>query len=67
MGFKNWGVVTRNFGPKFEQTPEDSEGQKSLEGYSPWGWQRVRRDLLIEQRQPTRSLAEVTRGERVPL
>ena len=39
-------------GHEFEQTPGDSEGQRSLVCYSPWG-RRVRQDWVIEQ-QPWR-------------
>ena len=35
-------------GCKFEQTPEDGEGQGSLACCSPWG-RRVGQDLSIEQ------------------
>ena len=31
--------------------PGKSHGQRSLEGYSPWGRQRVRRELVAEQQQ----------------
>ena len=36
-------------GYKFEQTPGDSKGQRSLACYSPWGSERVRYDLVTEQ------------------
>ena len=26
---------------EFEQTPGDSGGQRSLAGYSPWGWKEL--------------------------
>ena len=29
--------------------PGESHGQRSLEGYSPWGHKRVRQDLMTEQ------------------
>ena len=32
--------------------PEKSYGQRSLEGYSPWGHQRVRYNLATKQQQP---------------
>ena len=38
-------------GHEFEQTPGDGEGQESLAGYSPWGWKRVRHNLVTEQQQ----------------
>ena len=28
--------------------PGKSHGQRSLGGYSPWGWQRVRHDLVTK-------------------
>ena len=31
--------------------PEKSHGQRSLVGYSPWGWQRVRHDLATKKQQ----------------
>ena len=34
-------------GHEFEQTPGDSEGQRSLACCSPWG-QKVRHDLVTE-------------------
>ena len=37
-------------GHEFEQTPGDSDGQGSLECYSPWD-HRVERDLAAEQQQ----------------
>ena len=37
-------------GHEFEQTPEDSEGQGSLECCSPWG-HKVRHDSATEQQQ----------------
>ena len=38
-------------GHEFEQAPGDGEGQGSLACCSPWGWQRVRYDLVIGQQQ----------------
>ena len=32
-----------------EQTLGDSEGQGSLECYSPWGYKKVRHNLVTEQ------------------
>ena len=29
--------------------PRKSHGQRSLAGYSPWGYRRVRRDLVTKQ------------------
>ena len=37
-------------GHKYEQTLDDSEGQRNLKHYSPWG-RRVRLDLVAEQQQ----------------
>ena len=34
-----------------EQTPGDSERQRSLIHCNPWGWQRVGHNLLTEQKQ----------------
>ena len=42
------GQHHRLSGHEFEQTPEDSEGQESLECCSPWD-RRVGRDLITEQ------------------
>ena len=39
-------------GHEFEQTLRDGEGQKSLACCSPCGSQRVRHDLVAEQKQP---------------
>ena len=36
---------------KFEQTLGDSEGQRSLACYGPWGLPRVRPDLVTKQQQ----------------
>ena len=36
-------------GQEFEQTLGDSEGQGSLESYSPWGQKRVRHNSATEQ------------------
>ena len=33
--------------------PGKFHGQKSLEGYSPWGLKRVRHDLVVKQQQQT--------------
>ena len=41
-------------GHEFEQSPGDNEGQGSLGRCSPWGSQRVRRDLVTEQQQNCR-------------
>ena len=30
-------------------SPGESHGQRNLVGYSPWGWKRVRRNLVTEQ------------------
>ena len=38
-------------GREFEQTPGDSEGQRSLACCSPLGWKGVRYDLVTEQLQ----------------
>ena len=38
-------------GHESEQTPGDGEGQGSLACYSPWGSQKVGRDLMTEQQQ----------------
>ena len=35
------------FGPAF--LPEVSHGQRSLAGYSPWGYKRTGHDLVIKQ------------------
>ena len=36
-------------GQVFEQTPGDTEGQRDLAGYSPWGRKRVGHNLATEQ------------------
>ena len=33
--------------------PGEFHGQRSLEGYSPWGLKRVRHDLVVKQQQQT--------------
>ena len=42
-------------GRKWQSTPEflsgKCHGQRSLAGYSPWGHERVRQDLVIKQQQ----------------
>ena len=38
-------------GPEFEQTPGVGDGQGSLVCGSPWGLQRVGRNLATEQQQ----------------
>ena len=35
-----------------EFLPGKSHGQRSLEGYSPWGHKRVGHDLVTKQQQP---------------
>ena len=47
-------------GHEFEQTLEDSKGQKSLVCYSSWGSQRVGHDLVTEKQQPWRELRNMS-------
>ena len=58
------GWYHRFNGHEFEQTPGDSEGQRSLTCCSPWG-HRVRHDLTTEQQRhrEVKSLPEVTHPE----
>ena len=42
-------------GPEFEQTPEDSEGQGSQRGCSPWG----HKELDLTQRQTTTTILQI--------
>ena len=35
--------------PTLVLLPEKSHGQRSLEGYSPWGRKRVRHDIATQQ------------------
>ena len=56
-------AATRNFGPKFEQTLEDSEGQRAWRATAHEG-RRVRHNLVTEQQTTNQ---EFGRGESVPL
>ena len=40
--------------------PGKSHGQRSLAGCSPWGWERVRHDLVTKQQQSLRQGVRVT-------
>ena len=47
-------------GHEFEQTLEDSKGQKSLVCYSSWGSHRVGHDLVTEKQPPGRELRNMS-------
>ena len=42
---------SRKWQPTPEFLPEEVHGQRSLEGYSPWGLNRVRHDLATKQQK----------------
>ena len=51
-------MVRRNHwlnGHEFEQTQGDSEGQRSMVGYSPWGWE----ELDTTERQQSQTDIEI--------
>ena len=41
----------RKWQPTLLFLPGKPHGQRSLTGYIPWGWQRVRHDLVTKQQQ----------------
>ena len=44
-------LCKRKWQPTPVLLPRKSHGQRSLVGYSPWGYRRVRHDLVVEQQQ----------------
>ena len=65
MGFDPWDEKIpwrRKWQPTPVFLPGKSHGQRSLVGYSPWGSQKSRHDLVTKEQQPEEEVIKVTNG-----